>query len=160
MNPKTKPQNIVVSFVGAADEALLNFILRKIEQSSLVGRKTKSRLCISAIELINNVITHGNRSSFCVFHIEKSGRSFDVVCGNFITEKKFEYIRQRIKETSRQKDLENFYYGLLRNSKPGTSGKLGLVRMFKISEGNFEVKKEKFNGKTFGKISLKIKNHA
>jgi len=160
MSTKTKHEKIIVSFAGPADEALLNFIIKKIENSNLASRKTKPKLCITAIELINNVITHGYRSAFCIFNLEKSGRGFEMTCGNFFSDKNVTYIKSRIKETAKQKDLETFYYSLLRNSKPGTSGKLGIVRMYKISEGNFDITKEKLNGKTFGKISLKIRNHA
>jgi hypothetical protein len=153
---KLDPKKIILSFKGMADETLLSFLLRQIESSGSVPAKLKTRICLLTVELINNVITHHSDSPYCVFLIKKMKSSIELYCGNFSTEKKINFIRERIEQAKKVKNLSDFYYGLLKNTRPGISRKLGLVRMYKNCDGRMYIKTQRSDNKTFITLQLKI----
>jgi hypothetical protein len=153
-------KDVILDFSGTADEKLLSSLLEKIESSRKIPRKLKTKICLLTVEMVHNNIGHSKGSSQCVYSLEKTATGFEIVSGNFTTKKNLDFVKQRLVRASKEKDITAFYYSLLKNTRPGVSRKLGLVRIYKGCNGNIKVSSKTIEKKTFIKFHLKLIPHA
>ncbi|MBC7864118.1 MAG: hypothetical protein IAF38_14170 [Bacteroidia bacterium] len=161
MSKKIKSdKDLILDFSGVADEKLLSFLLGKIENSRKIPRKLKTKICLLTVELIHNNIGHSKDSAHCIYKLEKTEDGFEITSGNYTTKKNLDFVKQRLLKAKKEKDITAFYYSLLKNTRPGISRKLGLVRIYKSCNGNIKVSSQVIEKKIFIKFHLKLNSHA
>jgi hypothetical protein len=136
-------KKIIVSYSGEADENLLIFLLKKVENSPAVPKKIKKNVCLATLELINNIIEHHSKSAECKYELSQSPLEIILKTENFSRPTSVNFVQRRIDLIRAQKSTEEFYFSLLHNTKPGVSRMLGLVRIFRKCEGKINVGTDK-----------------
>jgi hypothetical protein len=137
--PEANNTKVIYSFAGLVDDSLLPFLLEKIESSRDVRKGLKRKICLVTLELINNVIEHHYREPFCRFRLAKKNEEIILRCENNAKAGDVRFVQKRIENIKSKKDKEAFYFSLLNDTRPGVSGMLGLVRIYRNSSGRMRV---------------------
>jgi hypothetical protein len=150
----TETLNKIV-FEGEVTDSVIADLIKQIEKHTGLSKKLKNKLKIVIIELGTNIVSHHSGTADALVTIEPDTKGCRLEVVNYINQNDLEIIEKIIEKLHVQEDLDDYYFSRLgTNIDTNISAKLGLIRVYKICEGNFQVHKELISSKV--KLTLKL----
>lgn len=144
-----------IIFEGEITDSTIADLIKQIDIISSLSKKLKSKLKIVIIELCTNIVSHHSGSAEAFIRIEPGEEACHLEVTNYVNQNDLEIIEKIIQKLQVEKDLDEYYFSrLAANTNSNLSAKLGLIRVYKMCEGNFQIHKELVASKV--RLTLKL----
>lgn len=132
-----------IFFEGEVTDEVIAKLLREIDCSTGISKKLKGNLKVVVIELCTNIVSHhsGTTHSTVKIHPDETGCGVEV--SSFVNLNDFEIIQKIIEQLRAEENIEEYYFKRMANNPDSNlSAQLGLIRVYKICEGQMQLESE------------------
>ena len=147
-----------IYFEGELSEAEIARLLVKLDQWTDNIFRNKTRIKLAIIELCSNVISHHSGTEYGSVSIIPEDRKCIVEVKSYASSNDLEIIKNVLKEIRASSDLKNHYFKKLEHVG-SRSANLGILRVYRICEGNLVLESEIVASKVLLTFKLIINDH-
>ncbi len=134
-------KEIILKYEGVANENLLIFIINQLKTYvNYTEKSTKNKLIHIAIELINNLISHSDRTENCKIECYRQQDKLIVETQNYYKGKKFMIAQSKLANVGKSKSIDRLIQNTLKKSLPEKSSHLGIIKIYEKTSGNFKIR--------------------
>ncbi len=140
--------------VGNLDESTIAYFLKHLDTFN-TSKKVKHKLKIVLIELISNILSHSQNKYGSVF-IKRVQNHFIINASNFTATERIIKTIELLNNIKQTKNLRQHYLNLLSEASLENMVSLGLVEIFRLSDGEIKISTSTLDGKSVINFEIKL----